>query len=169
MIRNFMQAQAQGQLSMQTTGSDKDDWDNTFQEEFYFFYGTLMDPSTLAKVLQHQHPIRPEELCPAKIVGYSTKLWGDTYPALIDGPPGNVVHGMAYKVQSQEEVDRLIAYETDMYRIRACLIRFEGGSKVLGNTFIWNADKALLKDGAFDLKEWLMKEKERQFGVGLKL
>lgn len=44
---------------------------NAFRKEYYFFYGTLMDPSTLARVLQL--PSRPQ-LYPAKIVGFSCKL-----------------------------------------------------------------------------------------------
>lgn len=42
-----------------------------FRKEYYFLYGTLMDPSTLARVLQL--PSRPL-LYPAKIVGYGGKL-----------------------------------------------------------------------------------------------
>ncbi|KAL1961881.1 hypothetical protein VTN77DRAFT_961 [Rasamsonia byssochlamydoides] len=122
MVRNFIKAQAQGQKSVDT-GSGID-WETS-----------------------HEDILVAPELYPAKIVGYNIKLlWGD-YPALLDGPPGNVVHGMAYKVQSQAEVDRLIAYQTDMYRSEGCLIKFEDGSdEILGNTFDWNADKALLKD-----------------------
>ena len=73
---------------------------DAFQKEFYFFNGTLMDPKTLAEVLRL--PIRPK-CYPAKIVGYSCKLWGP-YPALVDNPPRAIVHGMACKVQSSEEV-----------------------------------------------------------------
>lgn len=39
----------------------------TFRKEFHFFYGTLMDRQTLAKVLQHDN-LPP--LVPAKISGY---------------------------------------------------------------------------------------------------
>jgi Gamma-glutamyl cyclotransferase, AIG2-like len=62
-----------------------------FSPEYYFFYGSLMDSATLMKVLKLLHQ---PELVPARITGYSCKLWGQ-YPALVDGPAGNDVHGMA--------------------------------------------------------------------------
>lgn len=69
---------------------------DAFRKEFYFFYGTLMDPKTLAEALRL--PMRPK-IFPAKIIGYSCKLWGP-YPALVDMPAGAIVHGVAYEVQS---------------------------------------------------------------------
>lgn len=124
----------------------------SFEKEFYFFYGTLMDPATLAKVLQL--PFRPE-LYPAKIVGYSCKLWGP-YPAMVDGPPRAIAYGMTYEVQSSEEADRLQAYETHNYRPRGCTIELQNGKEVGGKVFMWRADKSLLKGGVFDLKDWQM-------------
>jgi hypothetical protein len=56
---------------------------NAFRKELYFFYGSLMDPSTLVHVLKLRD--RPQ-LLPSKIIGYSYMLWGQ-YPALLDGPP----------------------------------------------------------------------------------
>lgn len=67
-----------------------------------------MDPLTLAKVLH-----LPE-----------------SDPALLDGPQNHEVYGMAYEVGSQEHLDRLIAYETDKYKPKACLIEFlDGGDR----------------------------------------
>jgi gamma-glutamylcyclotransferase (GGCT)/AIG2-like uncharacterized protein YtfP len=123
-----------------------------FHKELYFFYGSLMDPSTLANVLELQD--RPE-LQPAKIIGYSCMLWGQ-YPALLDGPAGAAVYGMAYEVQTPAQKERLEVYETYRYQARSCLIRFQDGRTVLGKTFLWNADKALLEEGTFDLKDWQM-------------
>ncbi|KAL1982631.1 hypothetical protein VTN96DRAFT_1066 [Rasamsonia emersonii] len=85
MVRKFLQSEATGKTVEDYSAIDSDD--NTFKIEYYFFYGTLMDPSILAKVPKHPSRIEPR---PAKIIGYSTKFWGD-YPALIDGPPGNPV------------------------------------------------------------------------------
>lgn len=129
---------------------------SAFRREYYFFYGTLMDPSTLARVLQL--PARPQ-LYPAKIVGYSCKLWGP-YPAVMDGPTGAIVHGMAYEVQSSEEADRLQVYETDNYVPRGCMIKLQDGRNIGGKIFKWRADKALLKEGSFDLKDWQMRNLE---------
>jgi gamma-glutamylcyclotransferase (GGCT)/AIG2-like uncharacterized protein YtfP len=125
---------------------------NAFHKELYFFYGSLMDPSTLAHVLKLR--ARPQ-LLPSKITGYSCMLWGQ-YPALLDGPPGAVVYGIAYEVQTPSEKERLQIYETSHYKERSCLIELQDGRKVLGRTFLWNADRALLREGTFDLKDWQM-------------
>lgn len=55
-------------------------------------------------------------------------------------------------------MEYLQAYETDNYKPRGCFIYFEDGRKVAGNVFKWNADKSLLKEGVFDLKDWQMEK-----------
>lgn len=146
-------------LSCGANGGWKGDPDHdyhAFRKEYYFFYGSLMDASTLAKVLQLSSlPM----LYPAKIVGYSCKLWGP-YPALVDGPTGAIVDGMAYEVQSSQEAERLQVYESDNYDPRGCMITFQDGRKVGGKVFKWSENKALLKEGSFDLKDWQMRNLE---------
>ncbi|KAK2762699.1 hypothetical protein FQN54_000873 [Arachnomyces sp. PD_36] len=132
--------------------SDPDFDYGTFRKQFYFFYGTLMDHSTLATVLNLQD--RPQ-LFPAKITGYRCMLWGP-YPALLDGPQNSPIYGQAYEVQSQQDSERLAAYETDNYKTTSCLIELEDGRQVIGRTFKWNADTSLLREGSFDLKDWQM-------------
>ncbi|KAH0565384.1 hypothetical protein GP486_001218 [Trichoglossum hirsutum] len=128
-----------------------------FRKQFYFFYGTLMDPTTLARVLNlRERPV----LLPAKIIGYHCMLWGP-YPALLDGPGGAAVHGMAYEIQSPNEVKLLEDYETGHYENNVCLISFEDGTKVVGRTFKWRPGKGDLKEGFFDLRGWQMKDLER--------
>jgi len=124
----------------------------TFHPQFYFFYGSLMDPSQLARVLRLREPPVTR---PASIVGYSCKMWGP-YPALIDGPPGAIVQGVALEVQSQQAAAKLAEYETDAYEEHACIIRFEGGEKVFGMTFKWrdDPDDEDLSEGNFNLQEW---------------
>ena len=122
-----------------------------FRKTFYFFYGTLMDLVTLSKVL---HLRTRAYVYPAKVIGYSCKLWGP-YPALLDGPPGAIVCGRAYEVQSLAEAEILQAYETENYRAKSCLIDLQDGRLVEGKTFMWKADKACLKEGVFDLKDLL--------------
>lgn len=120
-----------------------------FEEYFYFFYGTLMDRQTLADVLGYPEP---PEVYPAKLHAYRMKLWGD-YPAIFVDPfSTEIIHGVVYKVRSQEEEDRLVPYETGMYRTRGCTITFEDGSETTGRTFVWNAEMELLREGNFDLK-----------------
>lgn len=151
MMRKFMKAaENRGHLANKPAPA-------RFEEIFYFFYGTLMDSSTLSKVLNH--PGQPE-LHPAMLFRYHMKLWGDC-PAIFVGPDSNeVIHGMAYKVRSQKEEDSLAAYETDMYRVRGCTMTFNDGSQTPGRTFVWNAEIELLREGSFDLKDWLLKKRE---------
>ena len=120
----------------------------------YFCYGTLMDPALLSEILS-----LPEipTLRPAKLVGYSLKLWGQ-YPALINGPPGAVIEGMVYEVEHGEHAQRLAKYETQVYSPVPCLIRFIDGKEpeeVTGTTFKYVGNPMHLKEGAFDLGVWL--------------
>lgn len=61
------------------------------------------------------------------------------------GFPEQTIHGVACKIKSEEEADRLAAYETAMYGADGCVIRFEDESTVSWWTFVWNADESLLK------------------------
>ncbi|RMD40244.1 hypothetical protein DV735_g4887, partial [Chaetothyriales sp. CBS 134920] len=124
---------------------------------WYFVYGTLKDPKLLAEILSLE--TSTPALYPAKVIGYSIKLWGQ-YPALVDGRPGEEVRGMAVKVDEQRHAHRLAEYETKAYRSASCLIRFigEDGSdleEVEGSTFKYNGDSDDLHDGCFDLDVWL--------------
>lgn len=91
--------------------------DNT-RKGWYFCFGILMDPSTMAGVLQIAKPPRSH---PARVIGYETRLWGP-YPPLIDGKHGQLVEGIASEILSQNQVDRPIAYETSKYFIRRCTV-----------------------------------------------
>lgn len=139
-------------LSRKAWEEDRSHDYNAFHKRFYFFYGTLMDPTTLTKVLQLRS--RPQ-LLPARLDGYNCMRWGP-YPALLDGPPGLTVYGMAYEVDSPAEVERLKVYETDNHITKSCWITFRDGRELGGKNFGWDADKALLKEGAFDFKDWQM-------------
>ena len=125
-----------------------------FQEVYYFFYGTLMDPETTRRVLKR--PDAPE-LRKATIQGHKLKLWGQ-YPALVNGMPKQTIHGLACLIKSQEEADRLAAYRTHMFSVGGCEITFEDGSTVSGWVFYWNADELLLREGTFDLEAWKSKK-----------
>ena len=56
-----------------------------------------MDPKTLEAILRLPSP----------------PSFGARIPRWRMAPPGAIVYGIAYEVQSPEEVDRLQAYETD--------------------------------------------------------
>jgi hypothetical protein len=73
---------------------------------------------------------------------YKCKPWGQ-YPALVNEQQDATVQG--------------VAYEGEMYILEDCLIELQDGSQILGSTFKWRGDEALLKEGPFDLKDWQMK------------
>lgn len=85
----------------------------------YFFYGTLIDPSMVRKILGLESD---PAFRPAYIKGYTYKLWGQ-YPALIDDPDSEV-EGAAYHVQTVEHGEKLVAYETNNYHALPCHIYY---------------------------------------------
>ncbi|KAF5588858.1 poly(A) polymerase pla1 [Fusarium pseudocircinatum] len=120
----------------------------------YFVYGTLMDPKMLADVLRLEE--KPK-LRPAKIIGYSKKLWGQ-YPAMQDGPQGAEVSGFVYNVQSVAHAKRLAEYETNNYLAKPCLIQYTDGKEPaedLGHVFMYAGNPRDLQEGDFDLGKWL--------------
>lgn len=103
-------------------------------KELYFFYGSLMDPSVLQRVLGL--PERPV-LKPAGLYGWHMKMWG-RYPVLTDEGPIELTRGMVYEVEGSELKDRLAAYETERYREQMCEISIDGVKEtVTGKTFVW--------------------------------
>ena len=102
--------------------------------------------------LGHEPSMRP-----AKIVGYSCKLWGQ-YPAVQDGPQGAVVTGAAYNVQTVSHGKKLADYETKNYQIKPCTIEYTDGlepAEVMGYVFMFGGNKRDLSEGTFDLQTWL--------------
>lgn len=158
MMRKFMAAEANAEEA-------KADWDRReaailqgeeekrHSKEWYFFYGSLMDPKQLQQVLGLREP--PRDFRPAEIIGYHIRMWGP-YPVLLDGPPGNVVKGVAYEIEGGEYKDKLARYETANYREHNCMIQFSAEEDVIGTTFQWAGDESELRDGSFDLKDWQM-------------
>lgn len=100
------------------------------QNEFpvwYFFYGTLANPSILSRVLERPEEANLPVLYPASVNGGVVRTWAGKYRALVDSPSGHkssIVMGYAYLVQSKEEEDHLRIYETDKYDVVRCDIDF---------------------------------------------
>ncbi|EXJ91927.1 hypothetical protein A1O3_00477 [Capronia epimyces CBS 606.96] len=84
---------------------------------WYFFYGTLADPSILARQLELA--VEPV-LTPAHVEGGHIRTWGGKYRALVDG--AGKVFGSAFLVESREHEDALCFYETDKYEVVRCSI-----------------------------------------------
>ena len=147
MVRKFLAAQDDSDYA--DLACEPEPW----KPVYYFFYGSLMDERKLTQILRLDSP---PVLRPASIVGYSIKMWGP-YPALIDGPPGNVVNGMAYEVQKEGHENRLAYYETDAYKCASCFIKpGTGGDQIFGKTFVWADDSndGDLSPGSFDFETW---------------
>jgi hypothetical protein len=109
----------------------------------------------------------------ARVRGYQIKLWGP-YPALVDGEVNQPVNGIMCEILSQTHMDRLVAYETDKYRLEYCFIDIlnddDSVKKTInGVSFMWNGEEDELQPGTFDLKEWKrIRNYEPRWEVGLK-
>lgn len=94
-------------------------------------------------------------------MGFARELWGQ-YQALVDGPIGAVVEGVAYEVESEEDVEKLAYYETNAYRAAPCVISPESPSseeepqRLYGKTFVYAGDAQALKEKKWDRKLWMM-------------
>ena len=100
---------------------------------WYFFYGTLADPETLAKVLETDD-IPPLEH--ASVKGYKLGEMG-SYKVLEEVEVGEVVEviGRAFLVANEEDATKLAIYETGAYASVDVSIQLETGECV-GRTFV---------------------------------
>lgn len=90
-----------------------------------FVYGTLMDPEVLQTILSLQETPTFEE---GWIAGFRIKMWG-IYPALVPCDEGRV-SGMACRVETEEQFQRLAEYETSAYTW--CGVRVRSTSRMDG-------------------------------------
>jgi hypothetical protein len=104
---------------------------------WYFFYGTLKDPSRLAAVAELDEL---PDLIYAKVYHMKLRYWGP-FPVPVPGKAGSVVEGVAWFAPSAEVVERLRAYETDAYYDGFIEIEFASGEKVMGRAFEWADDE----------------------------
>lgn len=90
--------------------------------EFYFFYGTLMDPQIAQQVLGlATPPVLKHAILHRR--GH-LRMWGP-FPALrANLAPREDVAGMAFEVEGEEAKARLVAYEGVNYSEAPCLIRY---------------------------------------------
>jgi hypothetical protein len=109
---------------------------------WYFFYGTLKDPSRLASIAGLKE--LPDFMY-AKVHNAGLRYWGQ-YPVLVFGEFGAVVEGVAWFAPSVEVINRLRAYETDAYYDGFVKIEFKNGEEVMGRVFKWAGDEEDLLD-----------------------
>jgi gamma-glutamylcyclotransferase (GGCT)/AIG2-like uncharacterized protein YtfP len=89
-----------------------------FSPQYFFLYGSLMDPRQLRKVL---HLEETPVLQSASIIGWVIMMWGQ-YPALVL-KVNNVTCGMAYEVQKEAHIEYLMHYEMEVYKVKGCMIK----------------------------------------------
>jgi gamma-glutamylcyclotransferase (GGCT)/AIG2-like uncharacterized protein YtfP len=108
--------------------------DTPFKPVLAFFYGTLMDPQTLQKVLGLPHePI----MLAAMIAGYKRMQFGHN-AVLLPTLDDNVVQGYVYEIQVEDHYKRLDHYEGRHWRPVKCDINIAGSVEgVAGRVFIW--------------------------------
>ncbi|KAL2753289.1 hypothetical protein ACRALDRAFT_1083049 [Sodiomyces alcalophilus JCM 7366] len=139
-----------------------DDGQPPSAEHTYFFYGSLMDPTTFQGVTLAPNP---PEYRDAWIEGYQVRMWGP-YPALCpvssaagaspaDAKPSRVV-GKVWVDPSRDPyiLHRLQRYETANYEPRIVTAHFFDGKSPPAQmrAFVWAGAESLLSDGEFDLK-----------------
>ncbi|KAJ4256189.1 hypothetical protein NW762_009267 [Fusarium torreyae] len=97
---------------------------------WYFFYGTLTEPSVITRLLSIEPSYRN-----AQIRGGVLQARGQ-YKALVNDQGGlNVLHGKAFLVGNVEQEIILRIYETKAYEVVRCCIEMEEGEVINGLTF----------------------------------
>lgn len=103
-------------------------------------YGRLAEAENLRKVLERDEEPEYKE---AMVTGAKMCKWGGKYNALVNGE--STIAGKAFLVDSEEDEDKLRFFETDMYEVVRCKIRFvDGGKEVTGLCFRFCGPEALL-------------------------
>ncbi|KAG4263728.1 hypothetical protein FPRO06_03360 [Fusarium proliferatum] len=104
---------------------------------WYFFYGTLTDPSFLSKLSGSNFQA---EYHAATIRGGVLKTWGRYYALVDELSHTNFVHGKALLVETREQEERLRAYETNAYEVIRCSIEMGLEEPMSGLTFRFVTD-----------------------------
>ncbi|KAK1528211.1 hypothetical protein CPAR01_12769 [Colletotrichum paranaense] len=101
---------------------------------WYFFYGTLADPTVLNNLLGIEPVYRA-----AKVRGGRLATWGGKYKALVDASAyeKGCVDGHAFLITNKAQEDALQLFETDNYEVVLCVLelRVEREQEVRDLTF----------------------------------
>ena len=109
---------------------------------WYFFYGTLKDPSRLASIAELEEI---PDVIYARVHNVELRYWGK-FAVLVSGETGTVVEGVAWFAPNVEVINRLRAYETNAYCHGFVEMEFKNGEKVRGRAFKWAGDEEDLAD-----------------------
>jgi hypothetical protein len=123
----------------------------------FFFFGTLMDPEVLERVLDR--PIAGEELTPARLMGFRrVRSARGTYPLLVPGP-GGIVNGMLLKAASLRDARRIIHFESEEYDSRWLTVQAADGGTTKARVFFALAGVGRT-DETWELDAWAHTHKE---------
>lgn len=100
----------------------------------YFFYGTLIDPQTLARVLGRR-PRRIGRLPAVAAARRVVALTGTPYPTLIKDDNGTA-QGIVVNGLGARDAARLLAYEGRRYRLTRLVVQGPAGIARLARTFV---------------------------------
>ncbi|KAI0433959.1 hypothetical protein F5Y09DRAFT_338075 [Xylaria sp. FL1042] len=148
----------------------------TFEPFYFFFYGSLQDPSVLTSVCDllddddnsALNDTEKDDVVVlrqgASIGGWKVKMWGQ-FPALVPATAkdenNNRVKGVAWLCEEYYHVTRLCSYESSAYRLAYCDVEVPAadgnGVEVLKNarTFVSTLEEGNgLEDGEFNLEEY---------------
>ena len=119
----------------------------------FFFFGSLMDRDVLSIVLGRS--VAHEEYVAATLPGYRRIcVDGESYPALVESAePTDCVTGYAMALRNEDEVSRVIFFESEEYAPQETLVLLEDGSSI--RSFLCIAKPHCpLRDAPWDFSRW---------------
>ncbi|KAH9273861.1 hypothetical protein BASA83_003855 [Batrachochytrium salamandrivorans] len=123
-----------------------------------FAYGSLMADHVYNKVMMSSlgsNYKTPNKINHVTLKGFKRfGVTGEPYPAIVPADPSSSVEGVLWIVQSEEEVQLLDIFESDLYRRETVLVSYYSHEhhlkSVEASVYIWNRDASLLTNGDWD-------------------
>lgn len=132
--------------------------------DFFFFYGTLMDPDVLAAVIGRR--VLPARVRPATLAGFRrVGLKGTPYPVIVPGAAADVVAGVLVTGLAAADVRNLKRFEGAAYGIETVSVSLDGGGPVSASVFV-PVKGVAATDTEWDFETWRRRHKRRDLGAG---
>jgi gamma-glutamylcyclotransferase (GGCT)/AIG2-like uncharacterized protein YtfP len=138
-----------------------------------FFYGTLMAPSVLYRVIYGNPKPTPAQIrqttsTSALLDGYQRrKVRGCDYPAITTSEGGSV-RGLLVTGLTDEHLDRLdtfegFQYEREVVRVRVLREGDDGEEEIVeAETYVWDVEEGEGEEGGLEGEEWDFEEFQRE-------
>ena len=129
----------------------------------FFFFGSLMDPDVQTIVVGRRE--QASEYVPARLPGFRRlTVFNETYPALVEVALHNTnatfADGYMITLRSQDEIDRVLFFESDDYEPSVTEIILNDGSKS-SVTLCAAKPTCRLNDTPWDFARWQTEVKPR--------